>query len=137
MLGSMTDTEVLATNESFYAAFAQRDNEAMDGLWASTCPVVCIHPGWPPIRGRKEILASWNRIFEHDDSPPVRCEAPSASVFRDTATVICRERIGKTVLVATNIFVMEDGRWCLAHHHASALARIPETPPLDPSLLPN
>jgi hypothetical protein len=41
------------------------------------------------------------------------------------------------VLVATNVFVREHGQWRLVHHHASALARIPETPPLDPDLLPN
>jgi ketosteroid isomerase-like protein len=135
--GGMTDAEVLTANESFYAAFARRDMDTMRGLWASACPVVCIHPGWPPVRGRKEILASWKRIFEHDDSPPIRCEAPTAYVFRDAAMVICRERIGNTVLVATNIFVLEEQRWRLAHHHASTLARIPETPSLDPTLLPN
>lgn len=137
MLDPMTQEEVLTANERFYVAFAERDREKMDGLWASGCPVVCIHPGWPPIRGRKEIIASWARIFEHDDSPRVRCEGPTASVFGDSAMVVCRERIGNTVLVATNVFVREDGVWRLAHHHASALARIPETPPLDPDLLPN
>ena len=133
----MSDAEVLATNQKFYAAFAERDREAMQALWATSCPVVCIHPGWPPIRGRKEILASWGRIFEDQSAPRIRCEAPTVAVIGDSATVVCRERLGNAVLVATNVFVREDDRWCLAHHHASALARIPETPPLDPDLLPN
>jgi ketosteroid isomerase-like protein len=133
----MSEPDVLAANESFYLAFARRESSAMEAVWAEACPVVCIHPGWPPIRGREEILASWRRIFEHDDAPAIRCEAPSVAVFHDAATVICRERIGNTVLVATNVFVREEGRWRMAHHHASALARIPETPALDPTLLPN
>lgn len=131
------ESEVLAVNERFYGAFARQDAEQMSELWAEQDEVSCIHPGWPPIRGRKEVLASWSAIFKHDEPPPIRCESPSVAVHGDAATVMCRERIGNTVLVATNIFVHAGGRWYLAHHHASALAKVPDTPPLDPDLLPN
>lgn len=133
----MSETEVLAANARFYAAFATRDPGEMEDVWAQSSPVVCIHPGWPPIRGRKEILASWGSIFEHDESPAILCEGPTVALFDDTASIVCRERIGNVVLVATNVFVREEGSWRLAHHHASALAKVPETPPMDPDLLPN
>lgn len=137
MLAGMSEDEVLAVNERFYEAFAQRDREAMARVWAEKAPVVCIHPGWPPVRGRTEVLASWAAIFQHDESPPIRCEAPSVTLFADTATVVCRERIGNSVLAATNIYAREDGGWTLVHHHASGLAMIPKTPDLDPEFLAN
>jgi ketosteroid isomerase-like protein len=132
------DSDVLAANTRFYAAFAARDAEAMDTAWAREAAVTCVHPGWPPIRGRAEVMASWRSIFEHDEGPAPSCEAPTTSVHGTSATVLCRERLGNVVLVATNVFVHEDGTWRMLHHHASALARVPETPPLDdPDLLPN
>ena len=36
---------VLAANAAFYRAFAERDVDAMDALWARSIPVACIHPG--------------------------------------------------------------------------------------------
>jgi ketosteroid isomerase-like protein len=138
----MSDAEVLAANERFYAAFAGRDVDAMEATWAETSAVACLHPGWPPIRGRDEVLASFRSIFDNDDSPPIRCEAPTVTRHGDVAaTVVCRERIGNAVLVATNVFVREGGDWRMSHHHASPIARVPPTPDmdsdLDPEALPN
>lgn len=136
----MSDAEVLAANERFYDAFAGRDFEAMQATWAESSAVACLHPGWPPIRGRNEVLASFRSIFDNDDSPPIRCEAPTVTRHGDAAaTVVCRERIGGAVLVATNVFVHEAGGWRLSHHHASPIARVPPTPEMDPDpdLLPN
>jgi ketosteroid isomerase-like protein len=134
----MDDAEILAANERFYTAFAERDVPAMEAAWAVEGSIACIHPGWPPIRGRTEVLASWRSIFEHDESPPIRCENPTV-IHKDDAIaiVVCRERIGGTVLVATNVLAHEAGGWRLVHHHASGLARVPATPPIDPELLPN
>src|SRR5690606_19667007 len=81
----MSDAEVLAANERFYDAFAGRDADAMDALWAERSAVACLHPGWPPIRGRDEVLASFRSIFDNDDSPPIRCESPTVTLHGDVA----------------------------------------------------
>jgi len=129
--------EVLTANQEFYAAFAERDYPAIEALWSPTAEVVCVHPGWPPIRGRDEVLRSFESIFEHHEGPSPACEAPTCHVLGDSAFVVCRERLGNAVLIATNVFAQQDGRWHLVHHHASALARVPATPEMDPDLLPN
>jgi ketosteroid isomerase-like protein len=136
-MNDATDAPVLAANEAFYAAFADRNLAAMNAVWSETVSVVCIHPGWPPIRGRDQVLASFKAIFENDGSTAPVCEAPSCTVYTNSAFVVCRERLGNAILVATNVFHHADGRWSLVHHHASALARVPETPPIDPDLLSN
>jgi len=131
------ESQVLKANATFYEAFSGRDYASMDALWSADSAVVCVHPGWPPIRGRDEVMKSFRSIFDHDTGPSPACEAPTCHVHGDGAFVVCRERLGNAVLIATNIYARESGRWSLVHHHASALARVPETPPMDPDLLPN
>jgi hypothetical protein len=36
--------------------------------------------------------------------------------------VVCRELVGGSALVATNLFVLEGGRWRLFHHHSGPVA---------------
>ena len=108
----MRDQEqVLAANEAFYTAFAAHDVPAMAALWAERAPVACIHPGWQPLRGREAVLASWRDILGGPGSPPIRCCDAVAHVLGETALVICIERFPGVELVATNVFVREDGAW--------------------------
>jgi ketosteroid isomerase-like protein len=120
---------VLAVNAEFYTAFAERDFAAMDNLWARGSPVACIHPGWPAVTGRDAVMASWERILGNANSPAIVCLSPEAFFCGDAIFVICYERIEDALLVATNIFVREDGVWRLAHHQSGPAAGEPEKPP--------
>ena len=128
----------LLANESFYVAFAARDLDSMNALWASKAPVTCIHPGWNPLQSRETIMKSWQAILAAADGPEIRCLAPRAVVYGDTAVVTCFEQVAETVLVATNTFTREDGTWKLVHHQAGPAASAPpvddrEDPDSDPS----
>ena len=114
---------VLAANEAFYTAFATRDVDAMEALWAQQARVACIHPGWNALHGREAVLASWRDILSNPNSPPIRCSDAVAQVLGATAVVTCTERFPGAELVATNIFVVEDGAWKLVHHQAGGVAR--------------
>jgi ketosteroid isomerase-like protein len=109
---------VLFANEAFYLAFSCQDMTAMADLWASKVPVSCIHPGWPPLFGRDEVLDSWKGIFAGDAPPAVSCHGAHAHVYGETATVLCYERIPESFLAATNVFVREGGLWKIVHHQA-------------------
>ena len=127
---SSRELEVLEANSAFYAAFAARDLGAMEALWAREAPVACVHPGWDALRGREEVMASWQAILS-GNAPRVACTAASAHVAGNTAFVVCHERIpGGPHLVATNLFVREGGAWRLCHHQAGPLNQEPgEAPP--------
>jgi ketosteroid isomerase-like protein len=127
----MRDEErVLAANAAFYHAFAAKDADAMAALWARRAPLACVHPGWHALRGRDAVLASWRAILGGPGAPPITCADAAAHVLGDVAVVICIERIPAVELVATNVFVREDGEWRIVHHHASGMARGPgETEP--------
>ncbi len=45
-----------------------------------------------------------------------------SAVRGEMAMVACREFVAGTPVVATNLFVLEDGHWRMAHHHGSPVA---------------
>ena len=125
----MADTEaVLFANEAFYQAFADRDLEAMDALCSRAHPVCCIHPGWAPIFGRDEVLASWGAILGDAASPEIEFSAARAHIVGAAAFVVCYESLGGGHLIATNIFVREGAVWKLVHHQAGP---VPSPPPAE------
>jgi ketosteroid isomerase-like protein len=129
MPDTVSDTEtVLFANDAFYAAFSGRDWQAMAQVWSDREPVTCLHPGWPPLAGRDEVLESWRSILTAEGAPEVQWRAPQAFVTGDVARVICFEVIGDTALVATNLFVREGAAWRLVHHQSGPS---PEAPPPD------
>ncbi len=128
---------VLEANALFYAAFEDRNLMAMDAMWSADADIACVHPGWPPIRGRDDVMRSWKAVFENSDGVTPVCDGPTCQVHGDSAYVLCRERLDNAVLIATNLFVRRDGAWALVHRHSSPLARVPATPPIDPDFLPN
>jgi hypothetical protein len=113
-------------NEAFYQAFANADMAAMDAIWANRPNVFCNHPGWAPLTSRDEVMASWRDILGEGRPIPISCRLPRASPFGETGLVCCFEQFGNQYLVATNLFLRENGLWRMVHHHAGPLARVPE-----------
>lgn len=117
---------VLFANEAFYLAFNNRDLMAMADLWSSQHPVACIHPGWDQLRGRHDVLASWEAILEGGKAPDVKCRGADVHFYGTLAVVVCYEVIEDMVLVATNIFVEEDASWKMVQHQASPCQNPPD-----------
>ena len=116
---------VLFANEAFYRAFAERDLDAMDAIWARDAPVSCIHPGWAALMGRHQVLESWRSILGSPESPGIHCREPKVFLFGDLALVICYEAIRGSFLVASNVFVKQESGWSLIHHQAGSTAYEP------------
>jgi hypothetical protein len=116
---------VLFANDAFYVAFTARDPDVMDDVWARSIPVTCVHPGWNVVEGRDEVMESWRAILANPDSPQVACRQATAHVLGDVAYVVCFETIEKNYLVATNVFVREEGAWRMVHHQAGITAQGP------------
>jgi hypothetical protein len=125
------EDEVLAANLGFYRAFAAGDLEAMAALWSPRPHVTCIHPGWQALIERVAVMQSWQAILA---SPPsVRCLGARAFVDGDSGYVICYETVGDGMLVATNIFSLENSAWLMIHHQAGPTRALQEVQPDDPS----
>jgi ketosteroid isomerase-like protein len=124
----MTDSDaVLAANLEFYRAFGARDIAAMEALWAHEAPVACIHPGWPALSDRDAVIESWRSILANPAAPRIACFDERVLLFGDTALVICEEELDGGTLIASNLFVREDGAWHIVHHQAGQLvARRPQ-----------
>ena len=115
------DASILFANEAFYTAFATRDMAAMEDIWTRETPPTCVHPGWQPLVGRRQVIESWRNIMENGEAPDISCSG--ARVFRvgEAAYVTCTEHLARSTLIATNIFLREGGQWKIIHHQAGAM----------------
>ena len=119
---------VLFANQAFYQAFNSRDLALMDRVWARHTPVACIHPGWNPLVGRETVMNSWREIFANSSGGSLRPQEERTVIDGDHAFVITYEDPGAHPLVATNLFIREEGDWRMVHHHAGPCQSIPPAP---------
>src|SRR5688500_8395498 len=107
----MEQDAVLEANAAFYAAFNARDVDRMEDLWARHARAACIHPGANALAGRDAVMESWGMILSNPAQPRITSGGETATVIGDVAFVVCRELVAGTPLIATNVFVREDGEW--------------------------
>jgi ketosteroid isomerase-like protein len=118
------DSEILAANAAFYAAFAAGDFAALAALWADRDGISCIHPGWPAIVGRAAVIGSWRDILANPGRPNIVCADPHAIVDGNHGHVLCIELVDGAALAAANHFTRVDGAWQMVHHQSSAIAQL-------------
>ncbi|MEN9507423.1 MAG: hypothetical protein RI958_3349 [Actinomycetota bacterium] len=115
--------DVLTANQAFYDAHESRDIAAMVGVWEQSDRVVCIHPGWPIVRGWDAVIDSWQRIFRGPGRNQFIVTNEAVTLDGDLAWVTCDENLvadGVTgTIAATNIFTRSAGGWKLVVHHGS------------------
>ncbi|WP_052847149.1 nuclear transport factor 2 family protein [Streptomyces avicenniae] len=134
--GADTDVEaVTAANTALYEALESADLDAMGARWLDHEGISVVHPGWPVISGRGEVLRSYALIMANTEYIQFFLTDVEVSVIADTALVTCTENIlsggpaeedgsaGPLVgglVVATNVFRRApDGGWRLWSHHGS------------------
>ncbi|MFP8887363.1 MULTISPECIES: nuclear transport factor 2 family protein [Streptomyces] len=130
-----TDVEAVeAANAALYDAVERGDIDALAENWLHD-EVSVVHPGWPVLTGRDEVLRSYALIMANTEYIQFFLTDVEVSVAGDTALVTCTENIlsggpaeedgsaGPLVgglVVATNVFRRaEDGRWRVWAHHGS------------------
>jgi len=115
--------DVIAANQGFYDAHEARDLAAMAAVWEQGERSVCVHPGWPILRGWPVIEESWRRIFAGPGRNQFILTNLAAARLGDTAWVTLDENLVDSAathtVAATNVFVLVDGRWRLVAHHGS------------------
>ncbi|MGW0711114.1 nuclear transport factor 2 family protein [Streptomyces sp. NPDC002643] len=151
MSSAHTDVEqVELANTAFYEAMEQGDFETLSSLWLSPSDlgvdetyhdpadagvISCVHPGWPVLTGRGEVLRSYALIMANTDYIQFFLTDVHVSVTGDTALVTCTENIlsggpspdggdglGPLVgqlVVATNVFRRTSDGWKVWSHHGS------------------
>ncbi|MFJ6517375.1 ketosteroid isomerase-like protein [Streptomyces filamentosus] len=147
-------TAVEAANTAFYTALEEGDFDGLEDLWlddGAGTGVSCVHPGWPVLTGRAEVLRSYALIMAHTDYIQFFLTDVRTSLAGDTALVTCTENIlsggpaedgaelGPLVgqlVVATNAFRRTPDGWRIWSHHASPVIAgpdddAPSAPPAD------
>ncbi|MEU1123973.1 nuclear transport factor 2 family protein [Streptomyces sp. NPDC005899] len=123
-------------NTAFYEAMERGDLDALSDLWlpGEDLTVSCVHPGWPVLTGRGEVLRSYALIMANTEYIQFFLTDVGVSMTGDTALVTCTENIlsggpaeegdalGPLVgqlVVATNVFRRTPDGWKLWSHHGS------------------
>jgi ketosteroid isomerase-like protein len=130
----INENKAESANTSFYEAFNKRDIEAMKKVWGKDANATCIHPGWPPLKGFKPILDSWEGIFKNSGNMEVQIFDVQVLASNDLAWVSCIEKlytIAESGVLAsnvfsTNLFHLEDDVWKMVMHHASPVPDVRE-----------
>lgn len=125
-------------NLALYAAVESADLDAMSLLWADgehAGSAVCVHPGWPPVVGRTEVLRSWALVMAGTSYIQFILTDVRTSVVGDVGVVSCAENILTGMdadvgdgeggglsggrVVTTNVFRRTPEGWRAWVHHAS------------------
>ncbi|GLF96071.1 nuclear transport factor 2 family protein [Streptomyces yaizuensis] len=125
--------EVEAANTAFYETMERGDFDTLSGLWLDD-EISCVHPGWPVLSGRGEVLRSYALIMANTEYIQFFLTDVKVAVAGDTALVTCTENIlsggpaeaagelgplmGQLV-VATNVFRRTPDGWRIWSHHGS------------------
>jgi hypothetical protein len=128
------DASVLFANDAFYNAFASSDMQAMEEIWVRDAQPTCVHPGWLPLVGHRQVMKSWRDILEDRNKAEIACSNARLFHCGDGAYVICHEHLDRSFLIATNIFVREARAWKIKHHQAGALLSPSRTAPTSRAL---
>ena len=120
--------DVEAANAALYTAFESGDVDLMEAVWDVEEPdaVVCVHPGWPMLRGRTAVMRSWSAVMANTDYIQFVLTDVQVVVSGDAAVVTCTENVLTSAdigegahAVATNVFVQRRDGWRLVVHHGS------------------
>jgi ketosteroid isomerase-like protein len=128
-----TAAEIEKLNEAFYTAIEGGDLDRMTEIWADDdggLVTMCVHPGWPLLSGRSEVLRSWALIMANTPYIQFVLTDVRTTVIGEVAVLTCAENILTAAdtedatfaagrVVATNIFVKTAPGWRLWSHHGS------------------
>jgi hypothetical protein len=67
-------------------------------------------------------MESWRNILGNPGAPRIVCYDERVLLYGDAALVVCEEELDGGTLIASNLFVREDGAWRIVHHQAGQLA---------------
>ncbi|MGQ0629744.1 MAG: nuclear transport factor 2 family protein [Sporichthyaceae bacterium] len=87
---------VVELTEDLYAAFESADFDAMSAIWADgdlASTIVCVHPGWPTLRGRESVLRSWAMIMANTTYIQFVLTDVETDIGGDVAVLTCVENI--------------------------------------------
>lgn len=133
MTKSPDEQAVLLANSAFYKAFGAMDYDAMAAVWAQRASDICVHPGWPFLRGWKDIRAAWQAIFAGTGFMQVSLSEVTVEITGPVARVCCVENLYSVYeeqavasqVAATNLFLYTDRGWRMTLHHGSPIGSTP------------
>ena len=131
------EEEIAQINLAFYHAFESLDIKEMEKVWLKESHIRCVHPGWALLTGWEDVITSWRKIFENTQEMRFHLTDIKIHVQGTLAWLTLYENITsrvegesvKGVILTTNIFEKQQGKWGIIHHHGAQTMAPPAEPP--------
>ena len=109
---------------AFYRAIERADLGAIERVWSADERIACVHPGTERIEGRAGVIDSFRQMFAAAPTLGFDIVDTLATGDDELAVHVVRERIALdgelvSIMIATNVYRIEDGGWRMLLHHAS------------------
>ncbi len=131
------EEEVAQVNLAFYRAFESLDIKEMEKVWLKESHIRCVHPDWALLTGWEDVITSWRKIFENtqemrfhltDITIHVRGSLAWLTLYENISSRVEGESL-KGVILSTNIFEKQQGKWWMIHHHGAQTTAPAADPP--------
>ena len=109
---------------AFYGAFRLGDLDLMDSVWGAKGRILCIHPGRPPLAGRRAVMRSWTEILSATGGVHIRFDCHDRVQAGSLAVHMGLEIVGdenddQALVTVTNIYELSADGWRMRAHHAA------------------
>ncbi|MDE3180865.1 MAG: nuclear transport factor 2 family protein [Acidobacteriota bacterium] len=121
------EKRVLDANGRLYQALESKNMAGIQSIWWHDEWVQCLHPGWPLVRGWRQIEESFSTIFRLTTQLSVTVSQPLVHVCGNSAWVSSTEQITMvmggefiaTRVEATNLLERRGAEWRLVNRHTT------------------
>ncbi|KAL3635764.1 F-box protein skip8 [Castilleja foliolosa] len=114
---------IVNVNSEFFGIIRERSLQAMGHFWLNADYVKCVHATGESFSGYNAVMDSWQLVFSWDHVSDFQIRNVSTRVLSNMAWVTMNAYIdiAPGPFNVTNVFEFHNGRWCMVHHHSTAL----------------
>jgi ketosteroid isomerase-like protein len=98
----------------------------MEAVWGPAGRILCVHPGRPPLAGRRAVMQSWADILGATGGVRIRFECHDRVQAGSLAVHTGLEIIGDpdedpSLVAVTNVYELTETGWKMRLHHAGPI----------------
>ncbi|GFP98062.1 F-box protein skip8 [Phtheirospermum japonicum] len=114
---------IVNINSEFFGIIRERSLQAMGHFWLNADYVKCVHATGESFSGYNAVMDSWQLVFSWEHVTDFQIRDVSTRVLSNMAWVTMKAYldIAPGPFNVTNVYEFHNGRWCMVHHHTTAL----------------
>ncbi|KAL6501778.1 F-box protein skip8 [Orobanche gracilis] len=114
---------IVNVNSEFFGIIRERSLQSMGQFWLNADYVKCCFASGASFSGYNAVMESWQLVFSWGNVADLQIRDVRTRVVSNMAWVTMKAYIGIAPgpYNLTSIYEFHNGRWCMVHHHSTAL----------------